>query len=87
VIKKSLLPVRGRTARGAQRFRQVIFQGFQPQRNFRPGRRNCDEQMNVIWHQDIAANTNAMRGSISAKDAESLMSARTGEKFLPLMGT
>jgi len=41
--------------------------------------------MDVIWHQYVAANTNAARGSISAKGAERFMSARIGEKLLPLM--
>src|SRR5260221_9012316 len=86
MIEITLLPMGSRNVRFSKGFGQRIFQGFHPIRQ-RGAFIEGGKEVNVIGHNDIAANKDAACGGGFREKAEGLMEVRLGENGHAVVGT
>jgi hypothetical protein len=85
VIEESFLPMRFLAAKPKQFFSDDGSQRVDPFGKRDSSRRNRDEEMNVIGHNDVTADGNVMSLPADAKIPENIVDLFSGQQSKPLM--
>src|SRR5206468_1419042 len=87
VIEGARLPMRRRKSRGSQDFRDRVFEGFLPGRKRNRFRSESGKKVDMVRHQDVAADPHAVIGSTQSKLDKGLMNLCACQDASAIVGT